>query len=106
MTSASGSVPHFRKNKPTWIRRAADASLQFPAYLATAILLVPLLFLIKLFNWLVTLTKDGKKTFFPPSIFPWTSELESNWKAVRAELESVARNIDHVPNYQDLSAQQ
>jgi beta-hydroxylase len=93
------------KKKPTWIRRAADASVQFPAYLATAILFVPLLFLATLLNLLITLTRDGKRTFFSPSIFPWTSELESNWKAVRAELESVARNIDYVPNYQDLSEQ-
>lgn len=40
------------------------------------------------------------------SLFPWTQELEKNWKAVQSELMTVLRSYDRLPCFQDISPDQ
>jgi aspartyl/asparaginyl beta-hydroxylase (cupin superfamily) len=49
---------------------------------------------------------DGRRTFFEPAAFPWVAAIESEWRAIRAELESVLRRGDAIPNFQDISPEQ
>ncbi len=44
--------------------------------------------------------------FFDPRDFPWTAELESEWKTIRAELDEVLQHRDDLPNFQDISTDQ
>lgn len=43
----------------------------------------------------------GNATFFDPRAFPWTSDLEANWKTIRDELERIIPGC--LPNFQDLA---
>ena len=38
--------------------------------------------------------------------FTWTANLESNWKEIRQELDLVLKNVDAIPNFQDISQEQ
>lgn len=38
--------------------------------------------------------------------FPWVAELEAGWRDVRAELDEILRFRDHIPRFQDVSADQ
>lgn len=38
--------------------------------------------------------------------FPWVAELEANWRDVRAELDEILRFREHIPRFQDVSADQ
>lgn len=40
---------------------------------------------------------------FPNSLFPWTAELQSNWRQIRAEAETVLDDIRSVPPVRSLS---
>jgi ornithine lipid ester-linked acyl 2-hydroxylase len=44
--------------------------------------------------------------FLPTSQFPWAHELEQRWPAIRGELDSVLDDWDHLPNFQEISADQ
>ena len=48
----------------------------------------------------------GDSAFFDPEQFPWTKELEANWMVIRQELEQVLRDVDKLPNFQDISKRQ
>jgi beta-hydroxylase len=48
----------------------------------------------------------GDRTFFEPSEFPWTRRLEEGWPEIRAELERVLEDREHLPNFQDISVDQ
>ena len=48
----------------------------------------------------------GDREFFDVTHFPWASEVEANWRAVRAELDDVLRFREAIPNFQDISAEQ
>jgi beta-hydroxylase len=45
----------------------------------------------------------GHTELLDASRFPWTRELEENWRLIQAELDEVLRTRDSSPNYIDLS---
>lgn len=56
---------------------------------------------------LITLTSpDGDRTFFDPSHFAWVANVESAWRDILAELHMLLEDRDHIPNFQDISADQ
>lgn len=38
--------------------------------------------------------------------FPWVAELEASWRDIRAELDKILEFRDHIPRFQDVSADQ
>ncbi len=48
----------------------------------------------------------GDRAFFAVDEFPWVREVEARWPAIRAELDEVLRDVDHLPNFQDISTDQ
>ncbi|MDN5849662.1 MAG: aspartyl/asparaginyl beta-hydroxylase domain-containing protein [Nitrococcus sp.] len=38
--------------------------------------------------------------------FPWVAELEANWRDIRAELDEILKFREHIPRFQDVSADQ
>jgi ornithine lipid ester-linked acyl 2-hydroxylase len=50
--------------------------------------------------------RDGHKTFFEPGSFPWVAAVESEWRAVRKELDQLMVRRQDIPNFQDLSEAQ
>jgi beta-hydroxylase len=48
----------------------------------------------------------GKGPFFPPEVFPWITELESQWMSMRKELDMLLENREDIPNFQDYSVRQ
>jgi aspartyl/asparaginyl beta-hydroxylase (cupin superfamily) len=50
--------------------------------------------------------RDGDKPFFEPELFPWVAGTESNWKAVRKELDPLMVHREEIPNFQDVSKAQ
>ncbi|HEY9619799.1 MAG TPA: aspartyl/asparaginyl beta-hydroxylase domain-containing protein [Crinalium sp.] len=66
--------------------------------------------LIKTIKYLESLvpaySKVGNSIFFQPEQFPWSKELEANWKVIRQELDRVMEYADELPNFQDISPRQ
>ena len=54
----------------------------------------------------VRFSEVGDKTFFDNEDFPWVKDLEANWKVIRAELDEVLKEREHVPSFQDVSTDQ
>ncbi len=50
--------------------------------------------------------QDGKKTFFESESFPWVATVESEWKTIRKELDSLLVRREEIPNFQDVSEAQ
>ena len=50
--------------------------------------------------------RDSDKTFFEPEAFPWTAQIEAEWKAIRRELDALMVRRDDIPNFQDVSKAQ
>ena len=50
--------------------------------------------------------RDGDKTFFDPEAFPWAAGIESQWKSIRKELDTLMVRRDEIPNFQDVSKAQ
>lgn len=48
----------------------------------------------------------GDHAFFDPEAFPWVAEVEGRAAAVRAELDDVLADLEHLPNFQDISTDQ
>jgi beta-hydroxylase len=48
----------------------------------------------------------GEKTFFDVEDFPWVRQVEASWPAIRAELDRVLEDREHLPNFQDISVDQ
>ncbi len=44
--------------------------------------------------------------FYRPSDFAWVAPVEANWKAIRAELDTLLAHRDALPNFQDISTDQ
>jgi len=40
------------------------------------------------------------------ALFPWTTEIRSNWQAIQAELETILQRRDQLPVFQDISPDQ
>jgi ornithine lipid ester-linked acyl 2-hydroxylase len=51
-------------------------------------------------------TLVGNDTFFDTENFRWITDLENNWVIIRSELDDILENVDHLPNFQDISADQ
>ena len=47
--------------------------------------------------------RDGHRTFFESEEFPWTADVESEWMAIRKELEPLMQRREEIPNFQDYS---
>lgn len=47
--------------------------------------------------------RDGEKTFFEPESYPWVSDIEAEWLAVRKELDALLVRRKEIPNFQDVS---
>jgi ornithine lipid ester-linked acyl 2-hydroxylase len=50
--------------------------------------------------------RDGEKTFFDTPSFPWTATIETEWKAIRRELDVLMEHREEIPNFQDVSKAQ
>lgn len=48
----------------------------------------------------------GEATFFAPEDFAWTRRIEHGWPEIRAELDRVLEDREHLPNFQDISVDQ
>ena len=48
----------------------------------------------------------GNPTFFSNDLFSWTKDLETGAPAMRDELQAVLKDLDRVPNFQDISTDQ
>jgi ornithine lipid ester-linked acyl 2-hydroxylase len=57
-------------------------------------------------RWLGRSSLVGDKPFFELDAFPWASELEAGWQAIRAELDAVLEDQADLPNFQDISVDQ
>jgi ornithine lipid ester-linked acyl 2-hydroxylase len=47
--------------------------------------------------------RDGHRTFFESEEFPWVAGVESEWMAIRKELEPLMQHREEIPNFQDYS---
>jgi beta-hydroxylase len=48
----------------------------------------------------------GDRPFFSSADFPWATELEQHWPAIRAELDEVLEHRDDLPDFKDISPDQ
>ena len=55
---------------------------------------------------LVRLSRVPDQPWFDPSQFEWTSFLEHNAPAIRAELDGILKHPERIPNFQDISRDQ
>lgn len=60
----------------------------------------------KLESMVPAYSKVGDSIFFTNDQFPWSYELEANWKVIREELDQVMLNVDDLPNFHDISPRQ
>ena len=51
-------------------------------------------------------TRDGNCAFFETASFPWVTQVEGEWKAIRAELDALLAHRERIPNFQDISEDQ
>lgn len=58
------------------------------------------------FDRLVLRTPGGRTEFFDTEAYPWIAEVEKHADEIRAELESLLENVDHLPNFQDIQEEQ
>jgi len=57
-------------------------------------------------RWLGRSSLVGDQPFFDNETFPWAKTLETGWRDIRAELDSVLQDQEHLPNFQDISVDQ
>lgn len=48
----------------------------------------------------------GDHDFFDQSDFPWVKRVEAHWPEIRAELDALMEDHEHLPNFQDISTDQ
>ena len=51
----------------------------------------------------LTFSKVGNPPIYDNAVFPWTKEIEREWRAIRAELDRVLTRKDHLPGFHELS---
>ncbi|WP_405176988.1 aspartyl/asparaginyl beta-hydroxylase domain-containing protein [Nocardia sp. NBC_01377] len=61
---------------------------------------------IGLMNWMRRSSRVGEGTFFDPDNFPWVEHVEAQGSLIRAELDELLVDRDHLPNFQDISVEQ
>jgi aspartyl/asparaginyl beta-hydroxylase (cupin superfamily) len=49
---------------------------------------------------------ESDVAFFDSNQFPWVNTIETHWKTILTELETVLEQRTHIPNFQDLSEDQ
>ncbi len=57
-------------------------------------------------RWLGRSSIVGDQPFYDPNSFLWPAGLEANWQTIRAELDAVLEDQEHLPNFQDISVDQ
>jgi len=57
-------------------------------------------------RWLGNSSLVGDQPFFDNDTFPWSRTLETHWHEIRAELDAVLEDQEHLPNFQDISVDQ
>jgi aspartyl/asparaginyl beta-hydroxylase (cupin superfamily) len=57
-------------------------------------------------RWLGRSSLIGDRPFFEVDDFLWAKGLESSWREIRAELDAVLEDQEHLPNFQDISVDQ
>ncbi|HLW96992.1 MAG TPA: aspartyl/asparaginyl beta-hydroxylase domain-containing protein [Solirubrobacteraceae bacterium] len=57
-------------------------------------------------RWLGNSSTVGDQPFFDNDTFPWARKLEADWRKIRAELDTVLEDQEHLPNFQDISVDQ
>jgi ornithine lipid ester-linked acyl 2-hydroxylase len=57
-------------------------------------------------SWLGRSSTVGDEPFFDTGTFPWARALEADWRKIRAELDAVLEDQEHLPNFQDISVDQ
>jgi beta-hydroxylase len=50
--------------------------------------------------------RDGRQAYFDPALHPWSRELESGWREIRAELDAVLQDPKGVHPFQVVSEEQ
>ena len=48
-------------------------------------------------------SKVGNPPIYDKAVFPWTAEVERDWRAIRAELDRVLTRKDELPGFHELS---
>ena len=51
----------------------------------------------------LTCSKVGNPPIYDNAVFPWTKEIEREWRAIRAELDRVLMRKDDLPGFHELS---
>lgn len=51
----------------------------------------------------LTFSKVGNPPIYDNAVFPWTKEIEREWRAIRAELDRVLTRKDDLPGFHELS---
>lgn len=49
-------------------------------------------------------SKVGNPPFYAKSVFPWTAEIEREWRAIRAELDRVLTRKNDLPGFHEISS--
>jgi beta-hydroxylase len=57
-------------------------------------------------RWLGSSSRVGDRPWFEVADFPWASTIERDWGKIRTELDSVLKDQEHLPNFQDISVDQ
>ena len=52
----------------------------------------------------LTCSKVGNPPIYDNAVFPWTREVEREWRAIRAELERVLMRKDDLPGFHEISS--
>jgi ornithine lipid ester-linked acyl 2-hydroxylase len=59
-----------------------------------------------LINWVESLNEKysihGNPPVYNNSVFPWVKKIESEWLSIRAELDSIMKYREELPNFQDI----
>jgi beta-hydroxylase len=57
-------------------------------------------------TWIGRASLVGDKPFFDVADFPWAKRIEKDWQLIRRELDEVLQDREHLPNVQDILANQ
>ena len=51
----------------------------------------------------MTFSKVGNPPIYDNAVFPWTKDIECDWRAIRAELDRVLTRKDELPGFHELA---
>ena len=55
---------------------------------------------------MIAATPEGARTFFDTSSFPWVTQVETDWRQIRAELDVLLLQRERIPSFQEISEDQ